>query len=376
MPTKPNSAGEQQDYVPAGNGDPSGEYADEAGANIHFHVFKKPDGQAKPPATPTEPKQEKPKEEVKKGGQEFFDKFVDSDQVKGDAEFKTKLKEAVSNGNQPEKDLFMKMVDTYNIAIEQSKVRDYYDGSVNLSGKIYDSPNYAKGAVAYHEMGHAIDSAFTAGEFYEHASSTIVLSNGKTLNKTILEDTHVKDFEKNALKDVEDFKVKIGSQLLPNYAELKKEDDESYQKELALRQSLIKKSIAETGGYNPDEISNNPEVLKLEKRISEVRSELWKVHQQISDAVAVEFGDVSDMFQGSIGSLLANMGHPSSYFRRNVQLRGTEFFAECFSAEATNPASLKRIKQYFPKGYNAFRELYDKITKGEIQSGWIKKTKN
>ena len=23
MPTKPNSAGEQQDYVPAGNGDPS-----------------------------------------------------------------------------------------------------------------------------------------------------------------------------------------------------------------------------------------------------------------------------------------------------------------------------------------------------------------
>ena len=83
MPTKPNSAGEQQDYVPKGNGDPSGEYADDAGANIHFHVFKKPDGQAKPPVTPTEPKQEKPKEEAKKGGQEFFDKFVDSDQVKG-----------------------------------------------------------------------------------------------------------------------------------------------------------------------------------------------------------------------------------------------------------------------------------------------------
>lgn len=36
MPTKPNSAGEQQDYVPAGNGDPSGEYADEAGANVHL----------------------------------------------------------------------------------------------------------------------------------------------------------------------------------------------------------------------------------------------------------------------------------------------------------------------------------------------------
>lgn len=37
MPTKPNKAGQQQNYVPAGNGDASGEYGDNAtGSNKHF----------------------------------------------------------------------------------------------------------------------------------------------------------------------------------------------------------------------------------------------------------------------------------------------------------------------------------------------------
>ena len=44
MPTKPNKAGQQQNYVPQGNGDASGEYADnQSGSNIHFQAFKKPD---------------------------------------------------------------------------------------------------------------------------------------------------------------------------------------------------------------------------------------------------------------------------------------------------------------------------------------------
>ena len=46
MPTKLNKAGNQQPYVPQGNGDASGEYADNAsGSNKHFTNFKKPDEQ-------------------------------------------------------------------------------------------------------------------------------------------------------------------------------------------------------------------------------------------------------------------------------------------------------------------------------------------
>lgn len=42
MPKKHSSWGEQE-YIPAGNGDASGEYADEGGSNAHFTSFKKPE---------------------------------------------------------------------------------------------------------------------------------------------------------------------------------------------------------------------------------------------------------------------------------------------------------------------------------------------
>ena len=44
MPTKRNRAGEQQNYVPQGNGDASGEYADnQSGSNKHFTNFQQPE---------------------------------------------------------------------------------------------------------------------------------------------------------------------------------------------------------------------------------------------------------------------------------------------------------------------------------------------
>ena len=41
MPTKPNRSGQQQNYVPAGNGDASGEYGNHTGSNKHFQTFGK-----------------------------------------------------------------------------------------------------------------------------------------------------------------------------------------------------------------------------------------------------------------------------------------------------------------------------------------------
>lgn len=42
MPKKPNSSGELQEYIPAGNGDASGEYGDADGNNRHFTNFVNP----------------------------------------------------------------------------------------------------------------------------------------------------------------------------------------------------------------------------------------------------------------------------------------------------------------------------------------------
>ena len=68
MPTKPNHSGQQQEYVPAGNGDASGEYADNAtGSNIHFKSFKKPENDtSKGTQSKTKlPKENKDKKEKK-----------------------------------------------------------------------------------------------------------------------------------------------------------------------------------------------------------------------------------------------------------------------------------------------------------------------
>ena len=59
MPTKPNHSGQQQEYVPAGNGDASGEYADNAtGSNVHFKSFKKPDSDTKKTNKPVSDKKD------------------------------------------------------------------------------------------------------------------------------------------------------------------------------------------------------------------------------------------------------------------------------------------------------------------------------
>ena len=69
MPTKPNRAGQEQNYVPQGNGDASGEYADnESGSNIHFTNFKKPEEKQTGNFTSFEKKEtivEEPKKETK-----------------------------------------------------------------------------------------------------------------------------------------------------------------------------------------------------------------------------------------------------------------------------------------------------------------------
>lgn len=59
--SKKKSSWGQQEYVPAGNGDASGEYADESGSNKHFEVFKKPTLEIKSSIDETK-KEETPKQ--------------------------------------------------------------------------------------------------------------------------------------------------------------------------------------------------------------------------------------------------------------------------------------------------------------------------
>lgn len=67
--------------------------------------------------------------------------------------------------------------------------------------------------------------------------------------------------------------------------------------------------------------------------------------------------DLSDMFEGAgIGKAFPlGVGHGLEYWQRVNN--GAEIFAEITSAEASNPGSLKAIKEYFPKTYEVYHQM-------------------
>ena len=67
--------------------------------------------------------------------------------------------------------------------------------------------------------------------------------------------------------------------------------------------------------------------------------------------------DISDMLEGAgIGTAYPlGVGHGLNYWRRVDN--GAEIFAEITSAEASNPRSLRAIKEYFPKTYAVYHQM-------------------
>lgn len=158
MPTKPNRAGQQQNYVPQGNGDASGEYADEAtGSNIHFTNFKKPDEQ--------EPKKF---DKFSKGGSEEFDLEKAQKTFKENlaSRFNTKNTEAVEKAADGLKDSLndeaLKLYNDY--FAENQKLKFEFGGAGrNAAGcatgysliNTNSSPHTLR-----HEIGHTFDNFY------------------------------------------------------------------------------------------------------------------------------------------------------------------------------------------------------------------------
>lgn len=91
MPTKENRAGQQQNYVPKGHGDASGEYGDNAtGSNVHFKSFKKPE------ESETQVAREKEKtlradEQAKELAKEKVDEMTDQQKIDAQREFEKSM---------------------------------------------------------------------------------------------------------------------------------------------------------------------------------------------------------------------------------------------------------------------------------------------
>ena len=91
MPTKPNSAGQQQNYVPKGHGDASGEYGDNAtGSNVHFTSFKKPE-ESKIQAAMEKEKPLSADEQAQELAKRKVDEMTDQEKIDTQREFEKKM---------------------------------------------------------------------------------------------------------------------------------------------------------------------------------------------------------------------------------------------------------------------------------------------
>lgn len=84
-----------------------------------------------------------------------------------------------------------------------------------------------------------------------------------------------------------------------------------------------------------------------------------KITKDLREMSVLEQMDISDMFDGVTNGKIYGYGQHSvttkNYWKINSV--GSEAFAEMIDATINNSASLKRIKEYFPKSYEIFEEI-------------------
>ena len=174
MPTKLNSAGKQQNYVPAGNGDASGEYGDNAsGSNKHFQSFKKPMGvQIKGEVEPIKASAKYNGNGKNHLNQQLKNKFgkktpnlkrLLNDISGADDELSGVIGDLYKNNPQLE----LKLGKNLNSKYQEATTYNYYTGEYKKtytvsvgSGLFDDDKNYSKGGVFFHESGHALDHSY------------------------------------------------------------------------------------------------------------------------------------------------------------------------------------------------------------------------
>ena len=185
MPKKKNYGGQDQEFIPAGNGDASGEYADDSGNNRHFVSFAKPIDNEKEKSEDLKPKIENKEDYVVKVKTTFFDRAkLTEKQKEGVIEFLDKA------NPEPLKtiDEFLNIKNiSYNI---EGKSRACYNKNKEII--FFGDSTFAKegenwrtpGDTFFHEHAHAIDFSTIRGDSY--SANYIDEEFGLTLNESIV----------------------------------------------------------------------------------------------------------------------------------------------------------------------------------------------
>ena len=403
MPQKLNKAGQMQNYIPAGNGDPSGEYGTNNGSGNKN--IKLGGGKAEPNVIEDDgkgvvvkdtKKKETKKDETKPNKvepnvvEDGFRIELDDKGKPKDNDKPKKLKEKIDRvnkskipsqaiydtlgyGEEDMKQMVELVFDSNEFAIYDTGGSAFVDGlgrncNINERNVSGQESYYSKGGVLYHELGHCIDALYNQETGYTrnwgnikiyYASGSVVLSNGKTLADILkAEQTYNK---KNGILD------KIRQDYTERRKELFKEKgidyDATNNRIKELEKEFEDKRFEYGNDHNYKETWDYYYKIKDEnKEYNGLKDKIKNASKDIEKTLCVEYGDISDI-RSSVGYAPLNMGHSDSYWKKDVSHKAKEFFAECVSAKGTNPKSWELMKKYYPKSCQAFEELANKIKK-------------
>lgn len=400
MPTKLNKAGNQQNYVPAGHGDASGEYGDNAtGSNVHiqFTSFKKPDGNENKveESIKIQPNQ-KPNNTSKN-----FNDYVDNN-FKNNSKMAEGLKTSFNAGNEEQKDKLNYFVSNDIIKISETKGISNYGYGVSLNvGSIQDKKGALgkeNGETLYHEFGHAYDEYFAKGwvdkdgnKIFDglitkddeeklnknndlfnafmlrgNLSTSKYLSNGKTLYETI--QAEGRSMTKNKIWDkiIADYHQDIKDEVNAKYPD--------YYKSIETINTLREQVRKEASDLYPykygddavwrkrqdymDNKLNSPEIAEINEKIKNTSFEVYKIEAN----VLKKYSNLSDMY-GIYKKIPYGFGsgHTGNYGKTKGAI-AHEFFAEYNSSRARDDEFAKKqmelYEKYMPESTKMAKELF------------------
>ena len=346
MPQKLNGAGEMQNYIPAGNGEESGQYTDDSSTGVKNNLKntlsqKLPDEEFKNLASKTLDNTE----EEYCG---YINDFLNSDPG-------------------------------LKLTRVKGKESAYYNGKNSIEIGDFNTL-WDEASLLSHELAHGIDHRGFRG--YNYVSSTYISPTyGCTLADLVKEeiimnvdtvdlDNEIRSIiytdEYNKLKDE---KNKLRKMYDQDVIKLYREDPEY--KKLADEYVYLEEVFKESDTYDPDyRRKRNKKVWAYNKAIKYHKNHLDSavnyynkleecdaLYNKNRQRAALEYMDISDMVDASIGKSADTFwGHKSSYWK-DKESRGTEAFAEIFSALASNPLSRKQLEKYIPMSLKLFKEI-------------------
>lgn len=389
MPTKPNRAGNQQNYVPAGNGDASGEYGDNAtGSNIHISISKKESSINE--QTIVKPK----KEDSNANHKERVSNYIKAHtNIKGQA-LKV-IEENIEEGNEDCNRMLANALEKGDYSYESGRTSYYRNSSktIVMAKKDAESQNRVKGEVFYHESGHLIDfqnkQAFGDTINQPLSCSYVSKKYNRTMQEMVKEEGNLLlNFRQSLLAEVKEDKEKIENDYIEKsglttqqifeheemvkqqrnqlnditerYGKVKDEAaSELYAGKISYLEynqkyaEILKKQQKETADY----LAQNADITK---KINDTNNKIFEAKTKAYNEFSKKYADLSDMIDAATsGRLTLSCGsHGGRYWRSNNQNQAVEFFAEIYSAKATkNEASYNMIKKYYPKSVEIFEEL-------------------